>query len=258
MKKIICMLVSSFLILCTSPISAQYDSTLIKDMTLPNQTVIRKHAKELSPAAKNILEEEIGVISDDAFVEILPVNETGDTAVCLSTQEGNIIKKDICLSFTESDGKIIIDNALSEMLIAATDSSTTVTYRPNSTYTVYATAIAATYIDNNTGYKYYKPYHCEFYYIKHSDVTVSSILARYTATGSLCTYPGYVSLNETYTHIVPSYASFPTAGVTYSNEKYFATDRVLDTTLGSIIAGQYIDFYNKVNGQTHEYNIRIS
>ncbi len=256
MKKIICLLLSTLLIFCASSVFADNNTTLEKNILLNSSTAISKYSRDLTPNTRSILEAKVGEISDNTLIEVLSVNEIGDTAICLSTQDGNNITKNICLSFAEdAEGNMVVDNSLADTLAANSDSSITVPYN-KSTYTVYATATTATYIDNNTGYTYYKPYHCEFYYVKHTDVTVSSIQARYTATGALYTYPGYTSLNETYTHIVPVYASFPTAGVTYSNDKYFATDRVLDTTLG-FNCGHYIDFYNRVNGETHEYNIRL-
>lgn len=198
--------------------------------------------KKLPENVMSFFENNGAEINDDTVVEVLPVNGTTDTAVCITNVENNIETKDIFLAYEKNDdNEFVIDNTLANDYIIVESEAGANFERYSSDFVVHATAKRVVHT-NYISY-FYKPYGCDFYYDNNSGVNVTSITVDYVSRGVLYTYPGYEYTGENYNHQVHNVRIWPIAGVTYSTTNYFYTDRVLSTDGGDVFVGQYLVFY---------------
>ncbi len=250
-------------LLCSLVTHANSTQLVTSADVVSKSAILVRSYKDLPAEFISVLTNAGATIDKDTTIEILSVNQSEDTAICVTNVDNDVIEKDVYIAYNETeDGGLSIDNSLSKSLVQSYDLEKPGSYPPISwdgNYIVHATATTAVYYPSLTSITpYYKPYKCEFYYVNYTGVTVSSICVEYRADGFLFSYPGFEPLDlPEYEHIVPVYKANPVAGTTYSNTNYFVTDKVLNTSSGSPLVGQYLTFYNVVNGVEDIHSVSI-
>jgi len=233
---------------------------------VPVETVVSKTAEFYIEASKfpsgilNVLSENGASIEEDTIVEVIPINDSEDKAICVTNIVEDEVEKDIFISYVEDENNnMVVDNSVANVLAQGPDYDMEASFPPlswNGDYIVHATATAALYSDGF--WTYYKPYKCSFYYENLAGVSVSRIQVQYIADGFLYSYPGFEDLDlDEYEHVVTVNKTNPVAGTTYSNTNYFASNRVLWTTSGSPMVGHFLTFYNYVNGELDTYTVTL-
>ena len=231
------------------------------DWVKSKSAIMAVDVSQVSKTALDVLASSGANIGDDTVIEVLSVNDSGDTAICVTNIESEEVEKDIYVSYVEDENNnMVIDNSMAKVLAQGPDFDMSASYPPTSwggDYMVHATATAALYTNDGWFY-YYKPYKCSFYYENYAGVSVDSIEVQYIADGFLYSYPGFENLylNE-YVHGVSVYKANPVVGAVYSNVNYFETDKVLMTDFGSPSVGHFLTFVCTVNGQSRQYTIDL-
>lgn len=259
MKKYLSILLSATILFAAMfPVNA----TEIKKNT-NTSSVISLRAVDVSNTVLSVLSENGARINNDSIIEVLKVDNSEDTAICVTNFEGEEIVQDVFMSYIEDEvGNMVIDNSIAETLSSGNDHNMSGSYPPLSwdgSYIVHATATAARYEDTvNDPYgfmPFYKPYKCSFYYINYDNVNVSSIEVRYITTGTKYSYPGYEYMNGTYNHIVTAKKTNPAEGTTYTGYNYFPTNFVLACDDAE---DMLLTFINIVNGSEDSYTVKLT
>ncbi len=258
MKKYLAVLLSiSMLFAMVFSVSAEESKKTV------NETAIMSvKARVVNDAVKDVLIKNGASINDDSVIEVLKIDNSEDTAVCVVNYDGEEIVQDVFLSYTEDEeGNMVVDNSLAEAIARSTDHNMSGSHPPLSwdgSYIVHATATAAKYIDTATDpygwMPFYKPYKCSFYYVNYENVTVNSIEVRYITSGAKYSYPGYQYMGSSYDHIVVASKTNPVAGTTYVGYNYFPENFVLSCT-GT--EDMVLTFINRVNGVTDSYTVKL-
>ncbi len=233
---------------------------------VPIETVVSEAAEFYIEASKtpsgllNVLSENGAPIEADTVIEVIPLNDSEDKAICVTNIVEDEIEKDIFISYVEDENNnMVVDNSMANILAQGPDYDMEALYPPlswNGDYIVHATATAALYSDGF--WPYYKPYKCSFYYENMANVSISQIKVEYIADGFLFSYPGFEDLDlDEYVHVVTVNKYNPVEGTIYSNTNYFASNRVLMTTSGSPFVGHCVTFYNYVNGKLDTYTVKL-
>lgn len=260
MKKWVSLFLTFFIaIFCTFSATAEQLSIYENEVSSSETVSNVKTFSEIPEAAKQFLESRGSHITTNTLVQVLPIIDTNDTAICLTNTNGNTIERDVYIAYVEDeDQNLVVDNSLAEVLAQGPDYGRPGSY-PSLTddgrYIVHAVATSALY--ENGIYRYYKPYKCQFYYNNYAGVTVNSIKVQYIADGFLYSYPGFKNLGEEYVHSVIVNQSNPIEGYVYGNTNYFVADKVLMTDSGSPTVGHYLTFTNVVNGVSVTYTLAV-
>lgn len=258
-KRLSLLLIFVMTIFSTFSAVAEQPSTYENEIISSETAIMVKTFAEIPEAAQNFLESHGANITTNTLIEILPILNTNDTAVCLTNTNDNTIEREVYIAYVEDeDQNLVVDNSLAEVLAQGPDYGRPGSY-PSLTddgrYIVHAVATSALY--ENGIYRYYKPYKCQFYYNNYAGVTVNSIKVQYIADGFLYSYPRFTSLGIEYVHNVIVNQSNPVEGYVYGNTNYFVTDKVLMTDSGSPTVGHYLTFTNVVNGTTVTYTLAV-
>lgn len=261
MKKTFGILLSVILFSFTT-MQAMAATTEKVDMPVFSETaIVSMRASNVSKTAIEVLEENGAVIDNDTLIEVLNVNETEDTAICVTNINDGIMEKDIFISYIENEeNNLVIDNSFAEALANGYDYDMSASFPPiswNGDYIVHATASAEIFSDGI--FTYYKPYGCEFYYENYAGVSISSIQVEYICDGFLYSYPGFEYLDlEEYIHVVSVSKSNPVVGRVYSSTNTFPySDKVLYTSSGSPMIGNFLTFYIYVDGELESYTVTL-
>ena len=261
MKKTFTILLSVMLF-CITTINVNATQLESAKVTAVSETALMSvRASAVPESAIEVLEKNGAVIDNDTLIEVLRVNDTEDTAVCVTNINDGILEKDIYISYVEDEeNNLVIDNSFAEALAQGYDYDMSASFPPlswNGDYIVHATASAEIFSDGI--FTYYKPYGCEFYYENYAGVSISSIEVEYICDGFLYSYPGfdYLDLDE-YVHVVSVYKSNPVAGTVYRNTNSFPySDKVLSVSAGSPFVGNFITFSTYVNGELETYTVTL-
>ena len=259
MKKKLKLLSSVFVVfslLCVSTINV-FAVTFNKLEAIPVSTsaILVREAVDVDDDILSVLSDNGAKINEKTVIEVLEINESDDTAICVTNVENNIVDKDVFISYVKNGDDLAVDNSIAELLAQGPDANMTATC-PEGDFIIHATATSAIYLDGL--FVYYKPYKCTFYYEKYNNVNVSYINVDYAADGFLFTYPGFEPTDEPeYVHVVSVSKSNPVVGNTYSNEKYFPSNRVLQTSSGSPFVGHSLTFYYVADGESQTYSVNI-
>ena len=190
-------------------------------------------AGAVSENVLNVLRNNGAEIKNDSVIEVLNVEGTADSAICVKNVEGEEIVQDVFVAYAENEkGDIVIDNTLAESITRSSDHNIPVNYpTDDGRYLFHATATAAKYVDTASDpygwFPFYKPYKCSFYYEKFENVTINSIEVQYIVTGTKYSYPGYEYLGGSYDHMVSVSKTNPVEGSVYTNYNYFPENFVL-------------------------------
>lgn len=242
----------------------QVEATTTEMIEIPavsDSAVMSMRVADVPKNAIEVLEENGAVIDNETLIEVLSVNESEDTAICVTNINNGILEKDIFISYIEDEeNNFVIDNSFAEALADGYDYDMSASFPPlswNGDYIVHATASAEIFSDGI--FTYYKPYGCEFYYENYAGVSISSIQVDYICDGFLYSYPGFEYLDsEEYVHIVSASKSNPVVGRVYSNTNAFPySDKVLYISSGSPFIGNFLTFYIYVDGELESYTVTL-
>lgn len=221
---------------------------------IPSESVILKtKASEIPVAVKNVLIEKGANITDDTTIEVVKINGTEDTAICITNDNAAMTESKIFISYKENTvKKLVVDNSLGDAL-RGFESNETTSISPysflNGVYVVSATASRMKYSGN---YRYYyRPYSCSFSYTNNGGTTPSRIIASFVTTGNKVLLPNYTEYTDIIEHTVSSNVSSPVANTPYYAYKYPAENVLFDIDTGSPMHGQSIIITLTVNGTTY-------
>ena len=125
-------------------------------------------------------------------------------------------------------------------------------------YVIRGTAVYNQYSDGLFS-SYYQPVGAYFSYKKYEDCTINNISMRYICDGFEYSYPGFESLgNPEISYVITVAKSFPVESIMYSTTKQYNTNRVIDTSKGSPLVGQFLIFNTSVNGQSSGYTVKLN
>lgn len=256
MKKLFSIILMLSLVLGLSVIVSATEIDYVAD------GAVEVKAIDVSENILGVLRENGAKIEDNSLLKVLPVENSADTAICVTNVDGDIVEQDIFMAYTEDEsGNMVVDNSIALALAQGSDHNMSGSYPPidwDGRYIVNATATAAKYFESDDTYgwfPYYKPYKCSFNYVNYSNVTVNSIEVRYITEGAKYSYPGFTYMNSSYEHTVTAYKSNPSAGVTYTGYNYFPESFVLSCT-GT--EDMVLTFINRVNGVTDTYTVKLT
>lgn len=260
-KKILTMFMSIALTL-SGTLCASAKTNIEKDIAISSTSaIVSITANTVDASVQNILRSNGANITENTLIEVLPVGSNNDTAVCVTNKSNDNVTKDIYIAYTTDEkNELTIDNSMAEAIMRqGPDRDMSADWPPvnwDGRFIIHGVATAALYSDGF--YTYYKPYKCQFSYEKLQNVNVSYINVKYIADGFLYSYPGFQDLHlDEYEHVVSVSKSNPATNTTYSNTKYFATDRVLMTSSGSPMVGHFLTFTATVNGSSLSYTVTL-
>ena len=139
------------------------DSSIISDVAVK--------ASDVPDSILGVLTENGAKIKDDSLIKVMPVEDSQDTAICVTNFDGIFVEQNVFMAYKEdSNGKMVVDNSFAKALAQGVDHNIPGSYPPISwdgSYIVNATATAAKYFGPDDPYgwfPYYKPYKCSFNY----------------------------------------------------------------------------------------------
>lgn len=199
--------------------------------------------------------------SEYNYAEVISSNGNESSALCLTTTEDDIVKKDIILMVGEDkDGNytpIDIQNTLEGV---STLSGSSADYPPESwdgRYIIHGTAVYNLRY-NSSGISFYQPTGCYFTYKKiNSSVTVSYISVKYICDGIVYTYPGFSNQNYEEVFTIQVARNNPAVNTMYSKTQNYSSSKVLMTHSGSPMVGNFLTFNATVNGTSDDYTVVI-
>ncbi len=262
MKKMLSVILSiSILVVLVMNVSAVVppENAVPIEQVKSQSALVSVKAVDVNKNVLNVLTENGADIDSETIIEVLNIDSSDDTAICVTNVENGIVAKDVYIAYAEEENDLVVDNTMAEVITRAVDHTESASFPPLSwdgSYIVHATATMSAYTSNNL-LTYYKPYRCSFYYENFTGVTVNSISVEFISQGYLYTYPGYQSTGVEYRHLVTASKTSPAAGVTYTGTNYFASDRVLWVGTGSVESGMYLTFLNYINGSLDTYTVKL-
>ena len=261
MKKVLSVILTISLLLAVTVSVNAAEKNTIGEIALDKEITLK--AVDVSESILSVLSENGAKINNDSVIKILPVEDSADTAVCVTNVEDEIIESDIFMVYEKDEsGNFVVDNSMAKALAQGADHNISINYPPTSwdgRYIVSATATAAAYVDYDYdpfGWDpFYKPYKCSFKYTNYDNVNVNSIDVRYITSGTKYSYPGFEFMNEDYSHMVQVYRANPVEGTTYTNYNYFPEDFVLSCVADDAML---LTFINVINGVEYSYSVRLT
>lgn len=260
MRKLFLMILSVLLIFgLMVPVNAEDEKEVILSSLVSDVAV---KVSDVPDSILSVLAENGAKIKDDSLIKVLPVENSEDTAICVTNFDGITIEQNVFMAYKEdSSGKMVVDNSMAKALAQGSDHNMPGSYPPISwdgSYIVNATATAAKYIDyDNDPYgwmPFYKPYKCSFNYTNYDNVNVNSIEVRYITEGVKYSYPGFSYMGDTYGHTVTASKTNPSEGTTYTGYNYFPEDFVLAC---DDIEDMVLTFFNKIDGTMYSGTVKL-
>lgn len=207
----------------------------VADFTLKS-AIVSKDISEVPDEVLVVLEDEGALIMDNTLIEVLPVNEGEDKAICVTNLVGTTVVRNFFVAHEEDTfGKMVVNNAIAEAVITPTGQWD---YDWDKTYsqgvTVKGTVYENQYVAATTCVQ---PFQSYFSYSKTTSYTVSSLMVDFESIGHLYTasnhtfvpHPNYpagsaAANSELYHFHISSTKTNPT-----QNQRYVATNRNLIT-----------------------------
>ena len=262
MKKYLSIMLSIVLV-CVMTLSVN-----AKESKKDSQESVIFSAKAISvnESIKEVLRKSGARINDASIVKVLKVEESEDTAICITNIDEEELVNEVFMAFTKDEsGKIIVDNSMASALTRSSIQNMQASFPPTSwgeDYVIHATATAERYIDTvNDPYgwaPYYRPYQCSFYYSNYDDnnLVFNRIDMRYVTSGIKYSYPDYEYIGPTDDHVVRVNVRNPAEATFYSSTNHFVPSNNVLSCIGA--DNMVLTFTYWVNGTEHYYSVKLT